>query len=303
MDSIIACTSLLAAVLLLLWVKKLFRPKLPLPPGPRGYPIIGNMLDVPSVMPWKTFRKWSKIYGDVIFLDLPGHPTVVLGSPQAAFDLLEKRSDIYSSRPTSILHEMMSWDWNMGFMPYSQLWRDHRRVFHQFFNSREVSKYQPIQVRECRAFLQRILSSPSEDLGQDIRQIFTAIILKIMYDMDISNLHDEYVLLAQEAVDGLSRTSIPGVHWVEHFAPLRYIPSWVPGTSSRKMTEYYKPIVVTMRDKPFDEVKRDMVNGNVFPSVASAMIERLYQNAGEDLSLVDDTLARNVAAVAYSGQY
>lgn len=36
---------------------------LPLPPGPKGYPIIGNLLDLPPDKPWVTFHEWSKIYG------------------------------------------------------------------------------------------------------------------------------------------------------------------------------------------------------------------------------------------------
>ena len=77
--------------------------------------------------------------------------------------------------------------------------------------------------------------------------------------MDINDLHDEYVILAQEAVEGISRATVPGVYWVEHFPLLRYIPSWVPGAYSKRMTEYYKPFVQTMRNKPFDEIKRRMV--------------------------------------------
>lgn len=51
------------AILLLQWLKKLSRPGLPLPPGPKGYPIIGNMLDIPKDLPWKTFKEWTKVYG------------------------------------------------------------------------------------------------------------------------------------------------------------------------------------------------------------------------------------------------
>ncbi len=36
---------------------------LPLPPGPKGYPIIGSFLDFPTYKPWLTYDKWFKIYG------------------------------------------------------------------------------------------------------------------------------------------------------------------------------------------------------------------------------------------------
>lgn len=41
--------------------------KLPLPPGPRPWPIIGNALDVPRDAQWSTFMKWAKEYGAFIF--------------------------------------------------------------------------------------------------------------------------------------------------------------------------------------------------------------------------------------------
>ena len=34
-----------------------------LPPGPSGYPIIGNLLDLSSTHVWKQFGAWGKQYG------------------------------------------------------------------------------------------------------------------------------------------------------------------------------------------------------------------------------------------------
>jgi hypothetical protein len=34
-----------------------------LPPGPRGYPLIGNALDLPQERAWLTYAEWSKQYG------------------------------------------------------------------------------------------------------------------------------------------------------------------------------------------------------------------------------------------------
>ena len=36
----------------------------PYPPGPKGYPIIGNMLDFPETPVWEGFAKMAKEYGE-----------------------------------------------------------------------------------------------------------------------------------------------------------------------------------------------------------------------------------------------
>lgn len=33
---------------------------LPLPPGPKGLPLIGNLRDMPSSFEWKTYHQWCK---------------------------------------------------------------------------------------------------------------------------------------------------------------------------------------------------------------------------------------------------
>jgi hypothetical protein len=36
---------------------------LPLPPGPKGYPLIDNLFDMPVVNPWVVYDEWHKTYG------------------------------------------------------------------------------------------------------------------------------------------------------------------------------------------------------------------------------------------------
>lgn len=107
------------------WIKK--GSGLPLPPGPKGWPIIGNVFDIPRTALWKTFHTWSGQYGepltsatyrttiehiattyigDVLYLNLPAQPTVVLGSTKAAIDLMEKRSHICSDRQIYIMDDL-----------------------------------------------------------------------------------------------------------------------------------------------------------------------------------------------------
>jgi len=91
--------------------------RLPLPPGPKGYPIIGNIFDAPTDKPWLVYNDWAKTYGagtffsfhkalqriwliqgDMISFKVMGQQFLVLNSLRRTSDLFEKRSSNYSDR-------------------------------------------------------------------------------------------------------------------------------------------------------------------------------------------------------------
>ena len=94
------------------------QPKLPYPPGPKGLPLIGNILDVPRGMHiWEGFTRMAEAYRtltvlaicwtrnlmpcvetEVMYLNMFGTNIVVLNSSEAIADLLDKRSAIYSDK-------------------------------------------------------------------------------------------------------------------------------------------------------------------------------------------------------------
>lgn len=61
--SLLSVDTILLIVGLGLALYRLTRKKGLRPPGPKGYPIIGNVLDMPSVDECHTFTKWRDLYG------------------------------------------------------------------------------------------------------------------------------------------------------------------------------------------------------------------------------------------------
>jgi hypothetical protein len=45
--------------------KYYLKAKPPYPPGPKGLPIIGSLLDIDNERPWITYGKWANQYGEL----------------------------------------------------------------------------------------------------------------------------------------------------------------------------------------------------------------------------------------------
>ncbi|KXN89187.1 O-methylsterigmatocystin oxidoreductase [Leucoagaricus sp. SymC.cos] len=155
--------------------------RLPNPPGPRNYPVIGSLLEAPLSRPWLVYDKWFKNYGDLIYFEIVGKKFLIVGSVERANDLFEKRSTNYSDRPHLIMVvDLMGWDYNWGLIPYGPLWRHHRRIFHQYMNSTQLPLYLPTQVKHIRAFLRRVLANPDDFFGHS-RHLFAALITDVAW--------------------------------------------------------------------------------------------------------------------------
>lgn len=60
-------------------------------------------------------------------------------TPQAAWDLLEKRSHIYSSRPRFVMANELLTDGMSGLMaPYGEFWRRWRKALHALVCGHEL---------------------------------------------------------------------------------------------------------------------------------------------------------------------
>jgi hypothetical protein len=120
----------LAVGLLIDWTRML-RMRRKLPPGPFPFPLVGNHFQTPGYKPWITWEKWANYYGcNMLTIWIGRHPRIILNDAWVASDLLEKRSDIFSSRPRLVLmgDALNCTNTSQTTLKYGDRWRMHRKL-------------------------------------------------------------------------------------------------------------------------------------------------------------------------------
>ncbi|KAH8913348.1 cytochrome P450, partial [Atractiella rhizophila] len=196
-------------------------------PGPPGLPLIGNLLSLPKERPWVQMEKWSREYGPIYRLQLGSRNFIVLGTAKAAYDLLDKRSAIYSSRPRQIMtSELVSRGLRMTFMQYTDLWKRERKLLHQLTQPKAAASYEPIQDAESAWLLKDLLENPNDAWGHGQRYAGSTI-MQIAFNKRALKHTDRAITEMRRVNDLMARTAVPGAYLVDSFPLINYLPKFL----------------------------------------------------------------------------
>ncbi|KAG2005705.1 O-methylsterigmatocystin oxidoreductase [Coprinopsis cinerea AmutBmut pab1-1] len=275
------------------------RKDLPLPPGPKGLPIIGNLLQIPVEHPWLVYHDWKKEHGDMIYLEAMGKGILVLNSLDLIEQLFVKRATNYSDRTWSPVTELMRTGWSFSLMNYGQEWRNRRRLFHRFFYRTE--NHHSVIEEETLGFLRKLVDKPRE-FREQVRTCLGIIIMRLAYGEADATYNKNLIHAADSVVLGFLEYSSPGRLLVNTIPLLRFIPSWFPGASWKAKLEQLADMTDMLHNKPFEDAKARVAKTGRAEhgiSLATQAIQELPDEGDPDREY-QEALARDVAGQAYT---
>ncbi|EIW81195.1 CyP450 monooxygenase [Coniophora puteana RWD-64-598 SS2] len=254
--------------------KRRARGGLPLPPGPRGLPFVGNIFDIDPGRPWETYTEWTKQYGEIAYMKLFSQDVIVLNSERVVRSLIDQRSAIYSDRPEVPTNKLFGADFNTAFLPYDDEWKLHRKLFHNTLHAETCISYQPLILQRVHILLGDLLKNPGSASFEPHLRMFTAsIILAVTYGYQAVAWSDDLVQCAAKLVklliDALPphRAAVLGA-----FPILTRLPTWFPGAGFLRDAVKGRELARHALEDPFEYVKQQMAAGTASRSMVSDLL-------------------------------
>ena len=214
-----------------------------LPPGPRRLPIIGNLLELGD-KPHQSLATLSKKYGPLMFLKLGSTNAVVISSPEAAQEALNKKDQAFASR--TVLHAIQAEShhkFSVVFLPASAHWRSLRKICNlQIFSPQRVHDGQALRRKVVQQLLDHVRERCSGGGGRavDVGAAAFTTVLNLLsntfFSVDLarydSNFSQEFEDLIRNIMVEAGKPNL-----ADFFPGLRLLD---PQRIQKKMTVYFK---------------------------------------------------------------
>uniref|UniRef100_A0A8C0MW85 Cytochrome P450 1A n=1 Tax=Canis lupus familiaris TaxID=9615 RepID=A0A8C0MW85_CANLF len=150
---------------LVLWVVKAWQPRLPKglksPPGPWGWPLLGNVLTL-GKSPHLALSRLSQRYGDVLQIRIGSTPVLVLSGLDTIRQALVRQGDDFKGRPDLYSFSLVTDGQSLTFSPDSgPVWAARRRLAQNALNTFSIASD---PASSCSCYLEEHVSKEAEVL-------------------------------------------------------------------------------------------------------------------------------------------
>ncbi|OAY53220.1 trimethyltridecatetraene synthase [Manihot esculenta] len=142
------------------------RRKLNLPPGPKPWPIIGN-LNLIGSLPHRSIHSLSQKYGPIMQLKFGSFPVVVGSSVEMAKTILKTHDLTFVDRPKTAAGKYTTYNYkDITWSPYGSYWRQARKIcVMELFSAKRLESYEYIRREELRSLVNTLFSSSGNTIN------------------------------------------------------------------------------------------------------------------------------------------
>jgi flavonoid 3'-monooxygenase len=157
------CSLLVGVLLVFVLLLRIRKKKIRLPPGPPGWPIIGNLLQLGD-RPHESLFCLAQKYGALMSLKLGNKLTVVVSSPSMAKEVLKTNDQTFSSRSVTVAARTFAYQGaTLVWIPYGPQWRFLRRICTtELFSAKRLDALQHLRREEVNRTIGSIFEDSRE---------------------------------------------------------------------------------------------------------------------------------------------
>ncbi|RDL31026.1 Uncharacterized protein BP5553_09815 [Venustampulla echinocandica] len=200
-----------------------------LPPGPKGWPFLGNAPELASANIngiIGIFKKWGQEYGAITQFSAMGDKQVILTDEKIARELFVKRGNKYSDRGAPHAVEYISMKQNPGFRPKDEGWRRQRSMMQSAVNITSINKYQSLMDDEATFTLHALVQSPDSFHGEFLRYSYSVLTTSLL-GFSVRSASDPYIRQNEDFTAELMNSFRPDCFPSNVFPVLRKMPMWL----------------------------------------------------------------------------
>ncbi|KAK6832516.1 hypothetical protein RU639_003925 [Aspergillus parasiticus] len=197
-----------------------------LPPGPRRLPLIGNIHQVPQVLPWRTFDQWSKKYGPIMSAQFGRQTIILIADAAIGRELLDRRGSLYSNRPKLVMaDDNLARGMHILLRQYDDRFRLHQRMEAPVLSPRASATYYPIQDLESKQLLHELLSS--NDFSLHLERYSISLLYSLTYGLRVKTGNEQDVEDARRILHNFVYASRVGTWAVDAIPMLNSLPKFL----------------------------------------------------------------------------
>jgi cytochrome P450 len=207
-------------------------------PGPRGWPLIGNLLEVDSTRLHLTAEAWSRTYGEYFRFRVADREFLVIANPEAIATVLRDRPDGFNRTPR---FEAAAKELGFGgvLSTNGAVWRRQRPMVMAGFDPAHIKTYFPALVRVTQRFAarwQRAAAAGSAiDLQADLMRYTVDVTAGLAFGADINTLESD-----QEVIQSHLDKVLPAL-FRRVMAPVQYW-HWLKLPADRRLDKHLEAL-------------------------------------------------------------